>query len=91
MATKKPTTARCGYTLTTCEFGPRGGVKSKVWRCSRKGKHVGLKSDPYYNGKPCMLCTQHLKIVKAARKKEAKLEKDYQEFLKRDAARRLMS
>ncbi len=56
---------KCGYTITSMKSGPKGGITAKTWRCSRKGIHLYEKSDPYYNGKPCMLCTQHLKKVNA--------------------------
>ena len=45
-------------------WGPKGGIINvKKWRCSRKGIHLYEKSDPYFKGKPCYLCTQHLKIA----------------------------
>ena len=78
---------RCGFTRSTSECGPRGGIKVRHWRCSRQGKHLGAESDPYYHGRPCMLCTQHLKIVEASRKRAAEVERRYQEFLKRDKTR----
>jgi hypothetical protein len=57
---------RCGFTRTDIKWGPRGGIIAKRWRCSRKGIHLDTESDPYYNGKPCYLCTQHLKVVNNA-------------------------
>jgi len=60
---------RCGFRRTEIDFGPRGGMKSKTWRCSRTAKHnfQDTNSDGMDIGTVC-LCTQHLKIAKLRRK-----------------------
>ncbi len=58
---------RCEFKRTKIWFGPRNGVHSKTWRCSRKACHTYIecsKKNGIVVELPVELCTQHLQVAK---------------------------
>ena len=59
---------RCDFRRTNIWFGPKDGVHSKKWRCSRNALHDHMDYALDESGNrtvemPVKLCTQHLKVA----------------------------
>lgn len=60
---------RCDFSRTDIIFGPRNGIKSKRWRCTRKSvaETEDMDSEGRFAGM-VHLCGQHLKIVQETKR-----------------------